>query len=100
MRQVEMMKEQERRKVQKRGIRNHQMAPRVAEFGPSTFDTNVIFDHSSVLQPLRPPNSNVTPMRDQFSQKYHKGSSFDKVEYLFRNSRKIKSSELYEKIKE
>ena len=100
MRQVEMMKEQERRKVQKKGIRKHQMAPHVAEFGPSTFDTNVIFGHSSVLQPLRPPNSNVTPIRDQFSQKYHKESSFDQIECLLRNSKKIKSSELYEKIKE
>ena len=92
-----MMKEQERRKVQKRGIRNQQRAPHIPEFGPSTFDTNVIFGHSSVLQPLRPPNSNVTPMRDQFSQKYHKGSSFDKVEHLLRTSRKTKLSELYEK---
>ena len=86
MRQVEMMKEEERRKVQKRGIRDHQMAPHVAEVGPSTFDTNVIFGHSSVLQPLRPPNSNVTPIRDQFSQKYHQGPSFDEIEYLLRKS--------------
>ena len=84
MRQVEMMKEQER------GIGKHQMAPHVAEFGPSTFDTNVIFGHSSVLQPLRPPNSNVTPIRDQFSRKYHKESSFDQIECLLRNSKKNK----------